>query len=169
MTRLTRLFRPRLRQVAAAASLGVALLATTSCGSTEPKNVPIESTVFADTLHITLTQFRKLSSGMYVKDDSTALGTGAGVTSGQKLNVRYAGYLPDGSLFDSNVSAPAPFTFTLGAGQVINGWEIGIQGMKVGGRRTLIIPPELGYGASGQGKIPPYAILVFTVSLISAT
>lgn len=157
----------RLRHAAFVASFAAALFAVSACGSTEPQNIPIEQTVFADTLHIDLPTFTKLSSGMYIKDN--IIGGGAVFTSQHSVSVRYSGYLANGSLFDSNVNRTTPFTFTLGAGQVIPGWDIGLQGMKVGGRRTLIIPPELAYGYAGNGPIPPYAVLVFTVDAISTT
>lgn len=155
--------RLRLRHVAIAAVLATA--AVVGCSS-EPTGVPIEQTTFADTLHINLAQFTKLPSGMYIREDST--GSGATATAGNTVSVRYAGYLANGTLFDANTAPGKPvFSFQLGTGSVINGFDIGIQGMKVGGRRTLIIPPELAYGANGNGTIPPYSVLVFTVSLVS--
>lgn len=151
----------RLRLFVTAAALAV----TAACGSTEPQAVPIEQTTFADTLHIDLARFTRLSSGMYVRD--SVVGSGATLASGHAATVRYVGYFPNGVVFDNNVAPKPLFTFTPGAGQVIPGWDIGIPGMKVGGKRILIIPPELAYGASGQGAIPPYAVIVFTVDAIS--
>ena len=167
MSILTRLRRIRPRHAALAASLAGSLVLTAACGSTEPTSVPIEQTIFADTLHITLSQFTRLPSGMYVKDVTT--GTGATVAVGQTLNVRYVGQLANGAQFDANPAPKAVFSFKLGAGQVIPGWDIGLQGMQVGGRRMLIIPPELAYGANSVGSIPPYSVLVFTVDVISAS
>jgi FKBP-type peptidyl-prolyl cis-trans isomerase FkpA len=108
-----------------------------------------------------------------LKTTDTAVGTGATVALGQVVTVNYTGWLYDvrqadthGSKFDSSVGG-APFSFTLGAGQVIKGWDQGIVGMKVGGKRTLLIPSSLGYGASGSGPIPPNAALVFDVEVLS--
>jgi len=103
------------------------------------------------------------------------VGTGADAVAGKRLTVNYTGWLHDsskpdnkGTQFDSSLGAGrSPFTFTLGAGQVIKGWDQGFAGMKVGGQRRLVIPPELGYGASGSGSvIPPNATLVFDVELL---
>ncbi len=94
-------------------------------------------------------------------------GTGAQAQSGQQVTVHYTGYLTSGKKFDSSVDRNQPLTFALGAGQVIKGWDEGIAGMKVGGKRKLIIPPSLGYGSRGTGGvIPPNAELVFDVELL---
>jgi peptidylprolyl isomerase len=99
-------------------------------------------------------------------------GTGAVAKAGHSVTVHYTGWLYEhgakGKKFDSSVDRGQPFTFTLGAGNVIPGWDQGVAGMKVGGKRTLIIPPELGYGAGGtpDGTIPPNATLIFDVELL---
>ena len=154
------------RPAVLAALLGLAVTAA-ACGSTEPQSVPIEQTKFADTLHVDLARSSRLASGMYVRD--SVMGTGAVVAAGQTVSVRYIGYLANGSSFDDNAPPKPLFIFKLGSGAVIPGFDIGLQGMKVGGRRQLIIPPELGYGASGARSIPPYAVLVFIVDMISAS
>jgi FKBP-type peptidyl-prolyl cis-trans isomerase len=95
------------------------------------------------------------------------VGTGAEATSGKKVQVHYTGWLTDGKKFDSSLDRGKPFGFTLGAGQVIQGWDKGVAGMRVGGKRKLTIPPELGYGGRGAGNvIPPNATLVFEVELL---
>ena len=95
------------------------------------------------------------------------VGTGREATAGDLATVHYTGWLTNGTKFDSSVDRGTPFGFTLGAGQVIAGWDQGVLGMKVGGQRRLIIPPSLGYGASGSGTIPGNATLVFDVQLLA--
>ncbi len=94
-------------------------------------------------------------------------GTGAAPEAGQTVIVHYTGTLEDGTKFDSSLDRNRPFSFRLGTGQVIRGWDEGISTMKVGGKRRLIIPPDLGYGARGAGGvIPPNATLIFDVELL---
>jgi FKBP-type peptidyl-prolyl cis-trans isomerase FkpA len=95
------------------------------------------------------------------------VGTGAEAKAGQNVTVHYTGWLTNGTKFDSSKDRRDPFVFSLGKGQVIKGWDQGVQGMKVGGKRKLTIPPEMGYGARGAGGvIPPNATLVFEVELL---
>ena len=95
------------------------------------------------------------------------VGTGDSPKAGQTVVVHYTGWLTNGQKFDSSVDRGQPFKFVLGTGQVIRGWDEGVAGMKVGGKRKLIIPPELGYGANGAGGvIPPNAKLIFEVQLL---
>jgi peptidylprolyl isomerase/FKBP-type peptidyl-prolyl cis-trans isomerase FkpA len=99
--------------------------------------------------------------------EDLVVGTGAAAASGQKVTVHYTGWLTNGTKFDSSKDRGDPFVFPLGKGQVIKGWDQGVQGMKVGGKRKLTIPPEMGYGSRGAGGvIPPNATLVFEVELL---
>jgi len=112
----------------------------------------------------TLTAFEKID---------TQVGSGAEATPGSKVTVHYTGWIYDertesrhGKTFDSSVGRGQPFSFDLGAGQVIRGWDEGVAGMKVGGKRTLMIPPDLGYGNRSAGPIPAGSSLVFDVELL---
>ena len=102
-----------------------------------------------------------------LKYEDLVEGQGAAAKVADKVNVHYTGWLTDGTRFDSSLDRNAPFSFTLGAGRVIRGWDEGVQGMKVGGKRKLTIPAHLGYGPRGAGGvIPPNATLVFEVELL---
>ncbi len=105
------------------------------------------------------------SSGLQYIDQK--VGTGSIAQAGQTVTVHYTGWLENGTKFDSSVDRGQPFSFPLGAGRVIKGWDEGVQGMKVGGKRKLTIPANLGYGARGAGGvIPPNATLIFDVELL---
>ncbi len=94
-------------------------------------------------------------------------GKGAEAKPGDRVSVHYTGWLEDGTKFDSSLDRKQPFQFTLGAGEVIKGWDEGVAGMRIGGKRKLTIPPELGYGEQGAGGvIPPNAVLTFEVQLL---
>ncbi|MFH1263938.1 MAG: FKBP-type peptidyl-prolyl cis-trans isomerase [Pseudomonadota bacterium] len=94
------------------------------------------------------------------------VGKGAAATAGKRVSVHYTGTLTNGTKFDSSLDRGTPFEFTLGAGEVIQGWDKGVAGMKVGGKRHLVIPPSLGYGANAVGTIPANSTLVFDVELL---
>ncbi|HUD03963.1 MAG TPA: FKBP-type peptidyl-prolyl cis-trans isomerase [Candidatus Paceibacterota bacterium] len=107
-------------------------------------------------------------AGLEIYD--TTLGTGAAVINGSQATVNYTGTLTDGTVFDSNTNPQfghvSPFPFTVGAGQVIKGWDQGLIGMKVGGTRHLVISPALGYGSTANGPIPANSTLIFDVTLL---
>jgi FKBP-type peptidyl-prolyl cis-trans isomerase len=140
----------------------VFLFALAACAA--PKEVPIEDTTFAASLNVDLTQSMKVET-TYVRD--LEVGTGDEAKTGSLVTMRYTGWLADGTKFDSNVGQPTGFQFKLGAGEVIRGWDVGVPGLKVGGKRQLLIPPGAGYGASGNGPIPGNAVLVFEVTMVS--
>ena len=97
-------------------------------------------------------------------------GSGYSAETGMSVSVHYTGKLEDGTVFDSSIPRGQPFTFTLGAGQVIKGWDLGVEGMKLGEKRSLVIPPHLGYGIRGAGAtIPPNATLIFDIELLEVT
>jgi FKBP-type peptidyl-prolyl cis-trans isomerase len=99
--------------------------------------------------------------------EDLVVGTGATAAAGDVVTVNYVGTLTNGTKFDSSYDKGQPFTFTLGAGRVIAGWDQGLPGMKVGGKRRLTIPPSLGYGSQPYGPIPANSTLVFEVELVS--
>ena len=112
------------------------------------------------------TEMKTTNSGLQFQD--LEVGTGAEAKPGDKVSVHYTGWLEDGTKFDSSLDRNKPFEFQLGTGMVIKGWDEGVVGMKVGGKRVLLIPPDLAYGASGAGGvIPPNATLKFEVELLA--
>ena len=108
-----------------------------------------------------------MDNGLIIED--IAMGHGSDAKEYNKITVNYTGRLENGSIFDSSLKqGRSPFTFTLGVGSVIKGWDLGVKGMKVGGKRKLTIPSELGYGDQGVGNvIPPGAKLIFEIDLLS--
>lgn len=125
----------------------------------------IAGTAFAPGLGVELASMTLTPRGVYTRDLSP--GTGDPVGPGQQVAIHYQGNLANGQQFDANGPADPPLVFRLGAGEVVPGFEAGVTGMRVGGRRQVIIPPALGYGAQANGPIPANSVLVFTIELVS--
>jgi peptidylprolyl isomerase len=138
----------------------IVAIAIPACSQKEAKTAPEKG---AETQ--TVAGAVKTASGLSYTD--IVVGKGAAPTSGKEVTVHYTGWLEDGKKFDSSLDSGHPFVFRIGAGQVIPGWDEGVMSMKVGGKRKLIIPSPLGYGAAGAaGVIPPNATLIFDVELL---
>lgn len=152
------------RMLARFARLAAVSLVLAAC-ATEPSVPTIEGTTFAPALGVNLATSTHTASGMYYRD--VTVGGGALLVAGHTIAIHYTGYLADGTIFDINGPAAAPFSFVLGHGDVIAGFDEGVAGMHVGGVRQLIIPPSLGYGGTTRGPIPANSILVFTVTVVS--
>jgi FKBP-type peptidyl-prolyl cis-trans isomerase len=146
---------------AAALLILTAVACSDSSGPSGPSDPATE--VFAASLGVNIAQMTRKSGSLYLQD--LVVGTGAEATTGRSLRVTYTGWFVNGTKFDSNVGQAA-LSFTLGVGQVIDGWDQGVAGMRVGGKRRLVIGSTLGYGASGSGPIPPNSTLVFDVELV---
>jgi FKBP-type peptidyl-prolyl cis-trans isomerase FkpA len=150
------------RVLTCSALVAAMLLTVTACKRAEAPATPAAETSSATTT----------APAVASQQIDTVVGTGKEATSGATAVVNYTGWLYEpaapqqrGKEFDSSIGRE-PFSFQVGAGQVIKGWDVGVQGMKVGGKRTLIVPADMGYGAGGAGPIPPNATLVFEVELL---
>ncbi|HEX2722504.1 MAG TPA: FKBP-type peptidyl-prolyl cis-trans isomerase [Gemmatimonadaceae bacterium] len=153
------------RAISVIAVLGMSgLVAACSTDVEEPVSVSIEKTTFASSLGVNLAASTRTANGVYYRD--ITVGSGPVVANGQQITVRYTGWLSNGTQFDSNTTTGFPFV--LGIGRVIAGWDEGLQGIRVGGKRQLIIPPSMGYGSSGNGPIPGNAVIVFNVEVVSS-
>jgi FKBP-type peptidyl-prolyl cis-trans isomerase len=163
---MSRSFRVRSRS----SLLALTVLATFGVAACEEVTAPLEdpaTTSYDAALRVSIGQMTRTSSGLYVQD--IAVGSGTVADTGHTVGTYYAGWLTNGRPFDSNRDTGRPFTFVLGRGQVIKGWDEGIRGMRVGGRRRIVVPPSLGYGGRTNGSIPAGSVLVFEVDLVSAT
>jgi peptidylprolyl isomerase len=146
-----------------ALTLCALLLALPGCGDSDSGD-PTKVT-YAPALGVDLAAMTHHDSGLYTQD--TLEGTGAEAVAHKVAQVHYTGWLVDGTQFDSSRGSDRPFSFVLGEDQVIKGWDEGVAGMKVGGKRRLVIPSKLGYGSQGAGGvIPADAVLVFDVELM---
>lgn len=146
-------------------SLLVAMMAITLASACTKKTEQPAATDAAQTTAAPATA-QTSASDIKVEIVDSVVGKGAEAVNGKSITVHYTGTLKDGTKFDSSVDRKEPFTFSLGAGQVIKGWEQGIVGMKVGGKRKLTIPSELAYGANAVGAIPANSTLIFDVELL---
>lgn len=144
--------------------LALATLGLLGCGDKPEDNRPAQ-TGFSAALGVDTAAMTRTPSGLRYQD--VASGDGKSAAAGRMVRVHYTGWLPNGEKFDSSRDRDQPFEFSLGAGQVIAGWDEGVAGMKVGGKRKLVIPPDLAYGTAGAPPdIPPGATLVFEVELL---
>lgn len=144
------------------------LLAASGCASAGSGGAAagppaIESASFAPALRIDVDAMTRTPSGLYIRD--LRAGTGEEARRGARVRVHYAGWLADGTQIDARVPPDQPLEFRLGEREVIRGWDEGIAGMRVGGQRQLVVPPDLGYGARRTGPIPPGSYLVFLIEL----
>jgi FKBP-type peptidyl-prolyl cis-trans isomerase len=158
-----------MQQFFRAAACAAAFLVAAGCNvdSTEPpEEAKIETTTFATALGVDLAAMTKTASGVYYRD--LVVGTGAVIATGQLVSTRYTGWLSGGQQFDSNVQSQNAYPFHFGRGEVIAGWDSGMVGMHVGGKRQLVIPPSLGYGPYTYLDIPGNSVLVFQVEVVAA-
>lgn len=148
------------------AGLLAAVLIACADGGLDQSHLPVDRRVvtrYPASLSVDLESMEARPSGLYVQD--LAVGEGIRADSGDIARVHYTGWLPSGAEFDRSRDG-APFEFALGYGRVIAGWDQGVAGMRVGGRRKLVVPPALGYGEAGRGRIPANSTLVFEVELV---
>jgi FKBP-type peptidyl-prolyl cis-trans isomerase FkpA len=160
---------PNPRQRSGVLCAGALLVIATACGGAAssastplPPSDPAQLD-FAPELDVELSEFERTTSGLYYQDVQVGDGPVARRTS--RVWVRYVGWLPDGTVFDGNVGGE-PYHARLGGNEVIRGWNEGIDGMRRGGIRKLVVPPALGYGSRGSSNVPPGATLVFLVELV---
>ena len=146
--------------------LFVISLVLSACTLTWPKDieVPNESEINTPPTEVTMTP----APDATLKIEDMYGGTGPEAKDGDRVSVHYTGTFPDGGKFDSSIDRKEPFEFTLGKGEVIRGWDIGVAGMQVGAKRRLTVPPQFAYGERGAGNvIPPNATLIFEIDLLA--
>lgn len=144
------------------ALLALPAMAAGCLDATRPTGTPIDCSTLATSLAASAPTLTTTASGLQYRDE--VVGTGATITTGQVVVMHYSACLTDGTVFAQNLDVDTPVAFTLGAGTLIPGFEEGVLGMNVGGRRQLVVPPNLAYGAAGvPGIVPPNATVVFTV------
>lgn len=142
------------------------LSSLTGAQSADPMAVGTSTSLTENSVDLSLAPGEALPNDLVITD--TVMGSGAEATPGSMVTVNYVGALPDGTVFDASANHGQPFTFQLGAGQVIRGWDEGVAGMKVGGKRRLVIPPGMAYGNQAVGGvIPANATLLFEVELVA--
>lgn len=144
--------------------LPAACIAFAGCRGDSTAPILVENTIFADALGVDLSAMTRTGTGLYYQD--LEVGTGAEARTGDRVTVHYTAWLSDGRKVDSSVDRNTPFSFDLGAGDVIVGWDQGVPGMRVGGTRRLIVPPALAYGSQPYGTIPGNSVLVFDIQLL---
>lgn len=155
-----------MKRIALAFTLATCVFVAFGCGGS--KSSGTESA--ADTSHPAKVNGSGVTTPSGLQYWDNVAGSGATAVPGSTVKVHYSGFLTSGEKFDSSRDRGEPFSFTLGAGQVIKGWDEGVAGMKVGGQRQLRIPPDLGYGSAGAGgTIPPNATLIFDVELLDVS
>lgn len=147
-------------------SAGLVAVALAACASSGPPAPGPEEVTYAPETQVDLSRMERTSSGLYIEELSEGVGKYA--VRGDRVRIHFIGWLPDGTLVDSSLQGD-PYAFELGSDEVIRGWNQGIVGMKVGGRRRLVIRPGLGYGSRGRApQVPPDAVLIFEIQLIDA-
>ncbi len=155
--------RSGLRRLPLVFLLGLALTPGWGCATPSPPD--LTTIEYAPALSIDPAAMDEREDGLLLRD--TSQGSGAAASSGDEVVIHYLGFFPDGTLFDSSLERDEPVRFQLGQGVVIPGWESGIVGMRPGGRRLLVVPPQLAYGRSGiPGHVPPNQVLVFEIRLL---
>ena len=153
------------RSILVAVVCSITLSACASAGPPLPPPQPIESIPFDATLNIDLSKMTKTASGLFYRD--LEVGSGMEVKGRMRVRVHYTGWLTNGVKFDENTPDQPPIEVEVGRGRAIKGWDEGLQGMRPGGRRQLVIPAALGYGSEHSGLIPPDAVLVFDILVVS--
>jgi FKBP-type peptidyl-prolyl cis-trans isomerase len=155
---------PYFRRAAAAALLTLSA-ACVGEDTTAPVVEDPAKLTYAAALNVRIADMTRTSTGLYYLD--VAQGTGPVVAAGDRIAVQYTGWLANGTMFDTSRDDGVAYPFRLGRSEVIAGWDEGLVGMRVGGRRRLVIPPSLGYGSTGNGPIPPNAVMVFDVEIVN--